>query len=71
MTPAVEEVAEKFSEKATVVKVNVDENPAISSRYNVRGIPTLILFKDGKETDRLIGLHTKEQIAALVDGGKN
>ena len=65
MTPAVEAVAEKFATNATVVKINVDENPAVSARYNVRGIPTLILFKDGKETDRLVGLQSQDQIARL------
>jgi thioredoxin 1 len=46
--------------------VNVDDNPSVSSKYNIRGIPTLILFKDGKEANRLIGLSSQEQIAALI-----
>ena len=66
MSPAVEAVAEKLANDATVVKVNVDDNPSVSSKYNIRGIPTLILFKDGKEANRLIGLSSQEQIAALI-----
>ncbi len=66
MGPAVDAVAEKFSEHATVVKVNVDENPAVSATYNVRGIPTLILFKNGKESGRLVGLQSEGQIANLI-----
>jgi thioredoxin 1 len=69
MSPAVDAVAQKLSQTATVVKVNVDDNPAISSRYNIRGIPTLILFKDGKEANRLVGLQSQDQIAALVTKG--
>jgi len=66
MTPAVEAVAEKFASNATVVKINVDENPSASAKYNVRGIPTLILFKNGKEANRLVGLQTQDQIARLI-----
>jgi len=66
MTPAVEAVAEKFAGAATVVKVNVDDNPGVSVKYGIRGIPTLILFKDGKEANRLVGLSSQDQIAALI-----
>jgi thioredoxin 1 len=66
MSPAVEAVAQKLAGEAKVYKVNVDENPSVSPRFNIRGIPTLILFKDGRETNRLIGLSSKEQIEALV-----
>jgi len=66
MTPAVEAVAEKFAGAATVVKVNVDDNPGVSVKYGIRGIPTLILYKDGKEANRLVGLSSQDQIAALI-----
>jgi thioredoxin 1 len=66
MGPAVDAVAEKFSGRATVVKVNVDENPAVSARYNVRGIPTLVLFKEGKESGRLVGLQSEGEIVKLI-----
>jgi thioredoxin 1 len=67
MTPAVEEVAEKYQGSAKVLKLNVDDSPEVSPRFNIRGIPTLILFKGGKETDRLVGLQTTAQISALIE----
>jgi thioredoxin 1 len=66
MAPALEAAAEKLSGAAKVYKVNVDDNPSVSPRFNLRGIPTLILFKDGHEASRLVGLSSKEQIEALV-----
>ena len=66
MSPAVEAAAEKLAGKAKVYKINVDDNPAVSPRFNLRGIPTLILFTDGRETNRLVGLSSREQIEALV-----
>jgi thioredoxin 1 len=67
MTPAVEAVAQEYGGKARVLKLNLDESPAISPRYNIRGIPTLILFTNGQEAGRLVGLHSKEQISGLID----
>ena len=66
MAPVLDAVAQKHEGAATVLKVNVDENPSASVRYNVRGIPTLILFKDGKEAGRLIGLQDAEKVTALI-----
>jgi thioredoxin 1 len=66
MSPAVEAAAQKLAGGAKVYKVNVDDNPAVSPRFNLRGIPTLILFKDGREANRLVGLSTREQIEELV-----
>jgi thioredoxin len=66
MSPAVEAVAQKFGAAAKVYKMNVDDNPSVSSRFNIRGIPTLIVFKDGLEANRLIGLHSAAEIEALV-----
>jgi thioredoxin 1 len=66
MSPAVEAAAQKLAGKAKVYKLNVDENPTASPRFNIRGIPTLILFRDGKEATRLVGLSSREQIEELV-----
>ena len=66
MSPAVEAAAQKLAGEARVYKVNVDDNPSVTPRFSIRGIPTLILFKDGREANRLVGLSTKEQIEALV-----
>ena len=57
---------EKLGSSAKVYKINVDENPDVSPRFNIKGIPTLIVFKDRQEAKRLVGLSSKEQIEALV-----
>ena len=67
MSPAVEAAAQKLSDGAKVYKVNVDDNPSVSPRFGIRGIPTLILFKDGREANRLVGLASKEEIEGLVN----
>ena len=54
LAPTVEAVAEKYAGNAKVVKLNVDDNPSVSQRYGIKGIPTLILFKNGQEVDRMI-----------------
>ena len=53
--PALEEMAAEFKDKVTIVKVNVDDNPVTPNQYGVRGIPTLILFKDGKPAATKVG----------------
>ncbi len=55
LAPIVERLAEKFAGKMKVGKVNVDENPNIAARFGIMSIPTLILFKGGKEVERVIG----------------
>jgi thioredoxin 1 len=64
--PKLEEIAGELSGKVRIVKLNVDENPTMPAKYGVRGIPTLILFKDGKEVDQIVGNHPKENIVALL-----
>ena len=66
MSPAIEAAAQKLAGEAKVYKINVDDNPSISSRFGIRGIPTLILFKDGREANRLVGLSSMDEIEALV-----
>src|SRR5215510_15594636 len=67
LTPTVEAVAQKFSETASVVKLNVDDNPATAGTYGIKGIPTLILFRDGKEVERVVGATSKESIARMIE----
>ena len=64
--PKLEEIAAELKDKIKIAKVNVDENPGSPAKYGVRGIPTLILFKDGKEVDQIVGNHPKENILALL-----
>ncbi|MGH9872512.1 MAG: thioredoxin [Pyrinomonadaceae bacterium] len=67
MEPTVLAVAEKYAATALVVKVNVDDNPSISQRYGIKGIPTLILFKGGKEEERVVGATSKDAISRLIE----
>lgn len=67
LAPTVEAVAQNFQNTASVVKLNVDDNPAVSQRYGIKGIPTLILFKNGKEEERVVGATSKEAISRMID----
>lgn len=62
-----EEIAKDYSGKIKVAKVEVDEAGETASRFNVMNIPTLILFKDGKEIERIVGVTSKEDIARKID----
>jgi thioredoxin 1 len=67
LAPTVDAVAEKYSGQARVVKLNVDENPSVSQKYGIKGIPTLILFKGGKEEERVVGATSKDAISRMID----
>jgi thioredoxin 1 len=67
LAPAVEAVAQQYEGRATVLKLNVDDFNQLAVRYQVRGIPTLILFKGGNEAERVTGLTTKENISRMLD----
>ena len=67
LEPTVAAVAEKYAATARVVKVNVDDNPSISQRYGIKGIPTLILFKSGKEEERVVGATSKDSISRMIE----
>jgi thioredoxin 1 len=69
LAPTIESVAEKYQGKAKVVKLNVDENIHSSSNYGIKGIPTLILFRDGQEVERVVGVpsNAKGSISQMLD----
>lgn len=62
--PKLEEVAQELGQKVKIVKLNVDENPSTPGKYGIRGIPAMLLFKNGKEVGQLVGNHPKD---AIVD----
>jgi thioredoxin 1 len=67
VAPVVEELAQEYAGKVNFAKVNTDENPDIASRFNIRGIPTLIFFKDGKVLDQIVGAVPKAQLKSKID----
>ena len=67
IAPAVEAIAKDYAGRAKVGKVNVDENMLTSSKYNIRGIPALLVFKGGEMRDQIVGASSKENIQAMLD----
>jgi thioredoxin 1 len=65
--PVIDELAEEYKGKVKVAKVNVDESPQTAQKYGVMGIPTVILFKNGKEVKRLVGFPGKEGYQELIE----
>lgn len=65
--PSVEAIAQEYEGKAGVFKMNVDENINVPQQFGIRGIPTLILFKNGKEQERIVGAVSREAIAKVVE----
>jgi thioredoxin 2 len=66
LAPVVEELATELSGRMRVAKLNVDENPATAARFRVQSIPALLIFKNGGETDRIIGAQPKSEIIRRV-----
>ncbi len=62
IAPILNEIAEEYSDKITIAKVNVDQNQALSQKYHIRNIPTLILFDRGKEIKRITGVKPKKSL---------
>jgi len=67
LAPTVDALASEFDGRATVAKMNVDENPNVPGRYAIRGIPTLLLFKEGQLAETIVGLAPKEDIAKMIE----
>jgi thioredoxin 1 len=68
IAPMLDEVAADYQDKLTIAKVNIDENPKTPERFNVRGIPTLILFKNGQVEGQKVGALRKADLTAFLDG---
>ncbi|MBI2822411.1 MAG: thioredoxin [Acidobacteria bacterium] len=67
LAPTVEAIAEQYGGRAKVTKLNVDENNVTSAKYNIKGIPTLLLFKNGVIKEQVIGATSKENIARMIE----
>ena len=67
LAPTVAEIAEEYSDKVKVVKINVDEAESLALSFGIESIPTLMVFKDGKAVNTAVGGHSKEQIVAMFE----
>ena len=65
--PVIEEIADKYSGRAKIGKVNVDQNQALAGQYGIRSIPTLIIFKDGNIVEQTVGVQSKQKIEEMID----
>ncbi len=64
--PTIDQIADEYQGKVKVYKMNVDENPMTPSRYNIRGIPTVLLFKKGQLVDQMVGNQPKDVISQVI-----
>ncbi len=67
VAPVVEEIAQQYGEQIKVVKLNTDENPETASKYGIRSIPTLMIFKGGQKVDMVVGAVPKTTLASTLD----
>ena len=67
ITPVLEELAQEYDGKAKIVKINIDDNQNTPAQFGVRSIPTLILFKNGNEVEKIIGAQSKDKLKAMID----
>ena len=67
VAPTLEELAEDYDGRLNIVKVDIDENREAATRFGIRSIPSLLLFKDGAEVDRILGALPKQQLAEKID----
>ncbi|KAA3632485.1 MAG: thioredoxin TrxA [Proteobacteria bacterium] len=68
IAPVLDEIADEYADRVTVAKLNIDENPETPPKYGIRGIPTLMLFKDGNVEATKVGAVSKSQLTAFIDG---
>ena len=67
IAPVIDAIANDYSGRVKTGKVNVDENPELARKFNIEGIPTVVVLKDGSEKERVVGLASKKKISDLLD----
>jgi thioredoxin 1 len=68
VAPVLEELAQEYTGKLKIVKLNVDQNQQVAAQFGISSIPTLIMFKNGKETGKMIGFQSKDALKKLIAG---
>jgi len=66
LAPVVEKVADEYQGKVKVGKLDIDDSPGVASKFGIRGVPTVVVFKDGKESGRHVGVTNKETLLKLL-----
>ncbi len=67
MNPVIEELSSEYNGRAVIGKLNVDDNPEVPTNYNVRGIPTFLIFKGGELKEKLVGVQTKQALKDKIE----
>ena len=67
LAPTIDQLSSEMSGRVKVAKLNIDENPGVANRYGVRSIPTLLVLKNGREVDRLVGVQPKQEIVRRLE----
>jgi thioredoxin 1 len=67
MTPVIDELYKEYEGRAVIGKLNVDDNPEVPTNYNVRGIPTFLVFKGGELKEKIVGVQSKQALQAKID----
>ena len=65
-SPILKQVADELGERVKIIKIDVDQNPVLASRYHIQSVPTLMIFKSGEVKYQQAGVHTKQQIMSLI-----
>ena len=67
LTPTIEALAEEYKDTSSIVKINVDDSPAIATKYGIRSIPSILLFKSGDVVEQRVGAVSKDELASMLD----
>ena len=67
LTPTIDALAEEYKDKSTIVKINVDDSPAIATKYGIRSIPSILLFNNGDVVEQRVGAVSKDELAGMLD----
>jgi thioredoxin 1 len=65
-SPILKQVADELGERVKIIKIDVDQNPVLASRYHIQSVPTLMIFKSGEVKYQQAGVHTKQQIMSII-----